>query len=121
VKRPASGGQNLRPPRYRARPRADIPRRRRFRIPHSAFDGLNLIPHLRGERPLPVRSLFWRMGRQAAARDGDWKLLRTGEQPWQLFNLATDPAEQTNLAAAWVKWNQQNIPPLWGLPPGVRK
>ena len=72
------------------------------------------------------------MGRQAAARDGDWKLLRTGDQPWQLFNLATDPAEQTNLAAeksvvveqiaaAWTKWNQQNVPPLWGLPPGVRK
>jgi arylsulfatase A-like enzyme len=100
-----------------------------FRIPHSAFDGLNLLPHLRGEVPLPARPLFWRMGRQAAVRDGDWKLLRVGDQPWQLFNLATDPTEQNNLAAekpaeverlaaAWMKWNQQNIPPLWGLPPG---
>jgi arylsulfatase B len=97
------------------------------------LEGLNLLPLLRAENPAPpARPLFWRMGRQAAARDGDWKLLRTGEQPWQLFNLATDPTEQTNLAAekpavveqlaaAWVKWNQQNIPPLWGLPPGVRK
>ena len=103
-----------------------------LRTPHSALEGLNLLPHLRGEAPLLQRALFWRMGRQAAARDGDWKLLRTGDQPWQLFNLATDPAEQTNLAAthpaeverlaaAWAKWNQQNIPPLWGLPPGVRK
>lgn len=103
-----------------------------LRTPHPALEGLNLLPHLRGEAPLPSRPLFWRMGRQAAARDGDWKLLRTGDQPWQLFNLATDPAEQTNLAAAqpavveqltaaWTKWNQQNIPPLWGLPPGVRK
>ncbi len=97
-----------------------------------SLEGLNLLPHLRGESPQPAPPLFWRMGRQAAARDGDWKLLRTGDQPWQLFNLATDPAEQTNLAAekpaeverlatAWAKWNQQNIPPLWGLPPGVRK
>ncbi len=97
-----------------------------------SLEGLNLLPHLRGESPLPARPLFWRMGRQAAARDGDWKLFRTGDQPWQLFNLATDPAEQTNLApekpaeverlaALWAKWNQQNIPPLWGLPPGVRK
>jgi len=103
-----------------------------LRIPHSAFDGLNLLPHLRGESPLPVRPLFWRMGRQSAMRQGDWKLLRVADQPWQLFNLATDPAEQNNLAAqhpavvadlsaAWAKWNQQNIPPLWGLPPGVKK
>jgi hypothetical protein len=45
---------------------------------------------------------------------------------------ASEFAEQTNLtsqhpavaadfSAAWAKWNQQNIPPLWGLPPGVRK
>lgn len=96
------------------------------------LEGLNLLPHLRGETPPPARPLFWRMGRQAAARDGDWKLLRTGDQPWQLFNLAADPTEQTNLAAekpaeveqlaaAWAKWNQQNIPPLWGLPLSVRK
>lgn len=100
--------------------------------PTARLEGLNLLPHLRGEAPPPARPLFWRMGRQAAARDGNWKLLRTGDQPWQLFNLATDPAEQTNLAAAqpavveqlaaaWAKWNQQNIPPLWGLPPGVGK
>ena len=100
--------------------------------PTASLEGLNLLPHLRGGTPLPSRPLFWRMGRQAAARDGDWKLLRTGDQSWQLFNLATDPAEQTNLAAtqpavvepiaaAWTKWNHQNIPPLWGLPPGVRK
>ncbi len=98
----------------------------------TGFEGLNLLPHLRGEAPLPTRPLFWRMGRQAAARHGDWKLLRIGDQPWQLFNLTNDPTEQTNLAAtqpavvadlsaAWAKWNQQNIPPLWGLPPGVRK
>ncbi|MFM8469061.1 MAG: sulfatase-like hydrolase/transferase [Limisphaerales bacterium] len=98
----------------------------------TSFEGLTLLPHLRGESPLPARPLFWRMGRQAALRQGDWKLLRVGDEPWQLFNLATDPAEQTDLAAsqpavvaelsaAWAKWNQQNIPPLWGLPPGVRK
>lgn len=97
------------------------------------LEGINLLPLLRAETPpAPPRPLFWRMGRQAAARNGDWKLLRVGDQPWQLFNLATDPAEQNNLAAekpavveqlatAWTRWNQQNIPPLWGLPPGVRK
>ncbi len=96
------------------------------------LEGLDLLPHLRGEAPPPTRPLFWRMGQQAAARDGQWKLLRTGDQPWQLFDLARDQGEITNLAAerpavveqlaaAWAKWNQQNIPPLWGLPPGVKK
>jgi arylsulfatase A-like enzyme len=28
------------------------------RTPHSAFDGLNLLPHLRGEAPLPARPLI---------------------------------------------------------------
>ena len=107
-------------------------RSRLMSAPFRALEGFNLLPHLSGETPPPPRPLFWRMGRQAAARDGDWKLLRTGDQPWQLFNLATDPAEQTNLAAekpavveqlaaAWMKWNQQNIPPLWGLPPGTKR
>ena len=67
----------------------------------ARLEGLKLRPHLGGESPPPARPVFWRMSRQAAARDGDLKLLRTGDQPWQLFNLATDPAEQTNLAAAW--------------------
>ncbi len=99
----------------------------------ARLEGLNLLPLLLAENPPPpARPLFWRMGQQAAARDGQWKILRIGTQPWQLFDLARDQGEMTNLAvekpavveqltAAWAKWNQQNVPPLWGLPPGVRK
>ncbi|MEE8451675.1 MAG: N-acetylgalactosamine 6-sulfate sulfatase, partial [Thermoguttaceae bacterium] len=39
----------------------------------------------------------------AAWTDGDWKLHRIankqGEAVWELYNLAADPAEETDLAA----------------------
>jgi hypothetical protein len=35
--------------------------------------------------------------------------------------VGAQPAEVERLAAAWAKWNQRNIPPLWGMPPGVKK
>ncbi len=49
----------------------------------------------------PARQLtFWRSGDYRVVRAGDWKL-QVSKRPdklW-LFNLATDPTEQTNLAA----------------------
>jgi arylsulfatase A-like enzyme len=45
--------------------------------------------------------LYWRSGSYLAVRSGDWKLQRT-ENPARsrLFNLAIDPTEQHDLAAA---------------------
>ena len=71
------------------------------------IDGVDLLPHVLGESPEPPhRSLFWREGHHQAVRHGDWKLT-VGEREtangretkrW-LFNLATDPTEQQDLAA----------------------
>jgi arylsulfatase len=55
---------------------------------------------------------------------GDWKLLKEGDKPWQLFNLRQDIAEATDLAAreskkvaelleAYQKWDAKNIAPRW--------
>ncbi len=98
------------------------------------LEGVNLLPLLTSEEsaPLSGRPLFWRMGQQSALRQGNWKLYRRGKEAWQLYDLAADPSEHSDrasempavvesLAAAWQKWNQQNVSPLWGLPPGVRK
>ena len=57
-------------------------------------------------RAPPLRALFWRQGHHQAVRHGDWKLTvseretPTGRETkrW-LFNLATDPTEQQDLAA----------------------
>lgn len=71
-------------------------------------DGASLAPALRGDR-LAERTLFWHYphysnqgGRPGGAvRDGDWKLIEffeTGRV--ELYNVAQDPGEQRDLAAA---------------------
>ena len=90
------------------------------------IDGVNLLPFIKGEAPgRPHDVLFWRTDRYRVVRAGDWKL-QVSEAPakdW-LFNLATDPTEQTNLAAkeparvAELKqqltaWDQAQHKPLW--------
>ena len=75
--------------------------------PGQTLDGVSLIPLLRGE-PVPERALFWHYphyGNQggapaAAIRLGDWKLIEWLEDGRvELFNLAADLGEHTNLAA----------------------
>ncbi|MEQ1858691.1 MAG: sulfatase-like hydrolase/transferase [Chthoniobacteraceae bacterium] len=66
------------------------------------LDGVNLIPFLSGEMTgAPHKHLFWRTGGgdQLAVRAGDWKWMRRqGGQP-QLYNLASDIGEATDIAA----------------------
>jgi arylsulfatase A-like enzyme len=64
------------------------------------MDGLNLLPFAMGNAASPVgRKLFWRSGDYKAIRDGDWKLQVSNNpaRTW-LFDLATDPTEQTDLS-----------------------
>lgn len=63
------------------------------------LDGENLIPMLKGQSPLPDRTLHWRFWAQSAARRGDWKLLKLGDGKAFLFNLADDMGEKRDLAA----------------------
>jgi arylsulfatase A-like enzyme len=63
------------------------------------FDGVNLLPFLRGENAAPPHdTLRWRFTISAAIRDGDWKLIRLPDRMPMLFNLKTDMAEQRNVA-----------------------
>lgn len=71
-------------------------------------DGLDVSSALLGRGPVPrAGALFWRRPpdrrtpfADLAVREGDWKLLceYDGSRP-QLFDLAKDPGESTNLAA----------------------
>lgn len=88
------------------------------------LDGINLMPLLTGKMAeVPERTLFWRVGQKNALRSGNWKLIRDGKE-WQLYDLAHDIGETTNLAAKeparvqqlttlWDKWNAEQIEPLW--------
>jgi arylsulfatase A-like enzyme len=91
-----------------------------------ALDGVNLLPHLTGEKSgLPHDTLYWRFQNQHAIRRGDWKLVQTarGARP-ELYNLSRDTGESTDLAArepeklaelsaAWSAWDEQLMDPQW--------
>jgi uncharacterized sulfatase len=71
--------------------------------PTPVIDGVNLLPAAAGTGPLarPGEVLFWQSGGYRAVRQGDWKLhLLTRPEGVRLYNLATDPQERTDLAAA---------------------
>jgi arylsulfatase A-like enzyme len=65
------------------------------------YDGFNLLPFLNGENTAATHpQLFWRENErlQAAARSGSWKLVRDGTWRPQLFDLAADLGERSDVA-----------------------
>lgn len=84
----------------------------------EGLDGVDLLPVARGDRTRPTRAepLCWEHYGHAAVREGEWKLVRAGQQqPWELYDVAADRIEQCDraadrpevvarLAAAWQRW-----------------
>ena len=70
----------------------------------AGLDGLSLLPTLRGKEAAAHPFLYWEFhesGFQQALRLDDWKAVRPApDRPIQLYNLARDVAEETNVAAA---------------------
>ncbi len=68
-----------------------------------ALDGVDLIPFVTGrDTGRPHQTLHWKSGNSWAVRDGDLELVvGDGRQPGapELYDLATDISESTNLAA----------------------
>lgn len=64
-------------------------------------DGMSIVPTLLGQGTQPQHEyLYWELTGQQAIRVGDLKAVKPGNQKdWELYDLATDPLEQTNLAA----------------------
>lgn len=90
------------------------------------FDGVNLLPYLRGERgDAPHEQLFWRSIYTKATRRGDWKLMVDEKaQAKLLYNLRTDKIERWNVAdlypdtvavleAELKRWESELIPSNW--------
>jgi arylsulfatase A-like enzyme len=96
--------------------------------PSWKLDGVNLLPFVSGQtNGKPHPNLYWRIEseEEAAIRSGDWKLLRIRPASnWQLYNLAQDVGEQTDLAdqhpevvqdliAKYDAWAAQLQTPAW--------
>jgi arylsulfatase A-like enzyme len=96
------------------------------------LDGVNLLPYLTGKKKtLPHEALFWRSGQNHAARKGDWKLVKMGDETG-LFDLASDIGEKKDLKAEkpdvlkemqdeYERWNAQMIEPVWTIQRRQRK
>jgi arylsulfatase len=67
--------------------------------PVPAAPGRSLVPALHKEVTVPRESLWWLHEGNRALRMGDWKLVAARGADWELYNLASDRAEQHNLAA----------------------
>lgn len=62
--------------------------------------GVSLVPSFAGKPSVGHASLFNEHFGARYARSGKWKLLSTSrDSTWQLFNLASDKTETTNVAA----------------------
>jgi arylsulfatase B len=92
------------------------------------LDGVDLVPYLTGRNPQrPHDILYWRLQRRSAVRVGDWKLVRqsrAAKAKWELFNLAEDVSETTDLAGklpdkraellqTFEELNAEMIEPIW--------
>ncbi|MEQ8788045.1 MAG: sulfatase-like hydrolase/transferase [Pirellulaceae bacterium] len=70
------------------------------------IDGISLVPELLGEQAAGRKQaqhdyLYWEINGWTAIRQGDWRAVRPkGRQKWELYNLADDPSEANDLAAA---------------------
>jgi len=75
--------------------------------PNQHIDGRDLTPLLQGDAQLDREALFWHFPHynnhpdtmpQGAVRKGSWKLIESFDPAGlQLYNLAADPSEKTNL------------------------
>ncbi len=68
--------------------------------PVRPLDGIDLLPVLRGERPVAERTLCWRINRddrkQQAVRHGRWKYVKDGAIEL-LYDVERDPGERIEL------------------------
>ncbi|MDO8836010.1 MAG: sulfatase-like hydrolase/transferase, partial [Vicinamibacterales bacterium] len=71
--------------------------------PVPAAPGKNLLPAFLSDAPVARESLWWLHEGHRAIRVGDWKLVAAKGDPWALYDLRNDRAEQHDLAARYME------------------
>lgn len=64
--------------------------------PAIKFDGFDMLPVVRGERPSPRTEMFWQRRGDKAARSGRWKWIESADGNG-LYDLTTDLGETIDL------------------------
>ena len=64
----------------------------------TPLEGKSLVPAF-ADKPLDRDALYWEHEGNRAARAGEWKLVAKHAGPWELYDLAKDRTEGTDLAA----------------------
>ena len=96
----------------------------------TAVQGISLAPTFAGRGLERAEPLFWEHEGHRAVRHGDWKLVASFNEPWELYNLATDRTEMTNLAsvhpeavqrlsASYTTWAEAAGVKPWRVLPGI--
>jgi arylsulfatase len=67
--------------------------------PIPAAPGKSLVPVFAKDGSVSHDSMWWLHEGNRAIRVGDWKLVAAKGDPWELYDLKTDRAEQHNLAS----------------------
>ena len=66
--------------------------------PIPAAPGRSLVPAFAVDQIVPRDSLWWLHEGNRALQAGGWKLVAAKGDPWELFDMKTDRAEQLNMA-----------------------
>ena len=81
-----------------------------------AMAGESLVPLLKGsEKQIHMKPIYWEHEGNACIREGNWKLVREYEKPWELYDLDADRTEMNNvakknpsraneMAGRWIDW-----------------
>jgi arylsulfatase A-like enzyme len=64
------------------------------------MEGVSLRPSFTGRAVARTQPLFWEHEGNRAVRSGNWKLESTYPDQWELYDIAADRVESTNIAAS---------------------
>jgi arylsulfatase A-like enzyme len=80
-------------------PRPEPGRQEGSKEPVPPLPGKSLLPALARDGSVPHDSIWWEHEGNRAIRVGEWKLVAAKDQPWELYDMATDRTETHNLAS----------------------
>jgi arylsulfatase len=63
----------------------------------TPMPGKSILPALNGDLDAIHEAIYWEHNGNRAVRKGDWKLVAKAGDPWELYNLASDRSETTDL------------------------